>query len=123
MPAAEVPSAVFTMAEVTLAPSPGFEMLPCLAPLEARNPKTRMKAPRAARGTEWPGMLTGFPPESNLPMRGPMRMHPTRAMVAGGVEMCDNKKSLFCITWFGWYSIRASAKVNHPAAGVVVEPE
>ena len=83
MPAAEVPSAVFTMAEVTRAPSPGFEILPCLAPLEARNPKTRMKAPRAARGTECPGMLTGFPPESNLPMRGPMRMQPTRAMVAG----------------------------------------
>ena len=83
MPAAEVPSAVFTMAEVTLAPSPGFEMLPCLAPLDARKPKTRMNAPRAARGTECPGMLTGLPPESNLPMRGPMRTQPTRAMVAG----------------------------------------
>ena len=124
MPAAEVPSAVFTMAEVTLAPSPGFEMLPCLAPLEARNPKTRMKAPRAARGTEWPGMLTGFPPESNLPMRGPMRMQPTRAMVAGRCTY-ENKESLLCIIfiWFGWYAIRASAKVNHPAACVVVEPE
>ena len=30
-------------------------------PLKARNPKTRMKPPSPARGTEWPGISTGFP--------------------------------------------------------------
>ena len=30
-------------------------------PLKARKPKTRMNPPSPARGTEWPGMFTGFP--------------------------------------------------------------
>ena len=39
----------------------------CDPPLKARNPKTRMKPPSPARGTEWPGISTGFP-SMNLQM-------------------------------------------------------
>ena len=35
--------------------------LTCDPPLKARKPKTRMNPPSPARGTEWPGMFTGFP--------------------------------------------------------------
>ena len=35
--------------------------LTCDPPLKARKPKTRMNPPSPARGTEWPGIFTGFP--------------------------------------------------------------
>ena len=51
-------------------------------PLQAKNPKTRMRPPRAERGTECPGMATGFPSLSNRPILGPISTHPTKAQTA-----------------------------------------
>ena len=50
--------------------------------MNARNPKRSMNPPRAASGTEWPGMSMGFPALVNLPFLGPMKAHATRAQVA-----------------------------------------
>ena len=68
------PRMVLTIAKATVPPSPSAEMLAWQIrvgrkpksetwdpPLKARNPKTRMKPPSPARGTEWPGISTGFP--------------------------------------------------------------
>ena len=50
-----------------------FKMyITCDPPLKARNPKMRMNPPRAAKGTEWPGMSLGLPLASKRPCRGPM---------------------------------------------------
>ena len=39
---------VLTTDKLMAAPSPGFEMLVCEPPLKARNPKNKMKPPKAA---------------------------------------------------------------------------
>ena len=54
----------------------------CLVPLHAKNPNIRINPPRADNGTEWPGMGTGRPFLSNLPILGPMRTQPTNAQTA-----------------------------------------
>ena len=54
----------------------------CLVPLQAKNPNIRINPPRADNGTEWPGMGTGRPFLSNLPILGPMRTQPTNAQTA-----------------------------------------
>ena len=73
MPPVEAPRMVLTMANATTPPSPGFEIVVWEPPLNARKPKMRMKPPRPARGTEWPGMSMGSPFLLNLPLLAPMK--------------------------------------------------
>ena len=61
---------VLVAAVALISPSPGWERVPCLPTFWARNPKTRMRPPRAARGTECPGIATTFF-LLNLPALGP----------------------------------------------------
>ena len=59
-----------------------LERLPTWEPeLKARKQASRMPPPRAARGTECPGMSLGDPSGLNLPFRGPMMIQLTRAQV------------------------------------------
>ena len=55
--------------------------LTCDPPLKARKQTSKSPPPRAAMGTECPGMSFGFPFSSNLPFRGPMMMQLTRAHI------------------------------------------
>ena len=79
------PMAVARMVLVTAmaitSPSPGCDSDPCLPTFWARNPNTSMSPPRAARGTEWPGMLT-IRLSLNLPARGPISHAPMKAQTA-----------------------------------------
>ena len=72
---------VLAAAVAVVSPSPGRERVPCLPTFWARKPKTRMSPPKAARGTEWPGMATTFP-LLNLPALGPIRQAPMKAQTA-----------------------------------------
>ena len=73
---------VETTALATARPSPGLDIAAWEPPLKAKNPKTRMKAPRLTRGMEWPtipGLSIPLISGRNLPILGPSMMAPTRA--------------------------------------------
>ena len=73
----------------------------CLVPLQAKNPNIRINPPRADNGTEWPGMGTGRPFLSNLPILGPMRTQPTNAQTAEKKNYRFSSK-LKTTKWLTW---------------------
>ena len=73
---------VETTARATARPSPGLDIAAWEPPLKAKNPKTRMNAPRLTRGMEcptMPGLSIPLISGLNLPILGPSMIAPTRA--------------------------------------------
>ena len=46
--------------------------------MKAKKPNNKIKPPKPANGTEWPGISIGFPSFVNLPRRGPIKYAATR---------------------------------------------